>query len=349
MHPVPRPRVSIGLPVHNGAKYLAAAIESILHQTYGDFELIISDNASSDETADICKGFASSDSRITYFRQDRNIGAGPNHNYCARRASGEYFRWASDDDLIEPEYLARCVAALEADREAVLCHSVTRIIGDKGEALVALLPGLDSPRPSDRLAAIILKPHWCVDVFGVIRTSALVETNLMSGYFGGDKALLAELALRGRFLRIPEPLFINRDHPRRSMRAVPFHERQAFHDTSSARMRVTHWALYTDFWRAVERHVRDRDEKIRCYGHLVRWWFANFHLVRIFLDVLYVTIPGFAEPMYRLREVYHNRGIGSARKSKKENGPDVPRQKPVPRRNSPRRLDTSGAHRLAFR
>ena len=214
---------------------------------------------------------------------------------------------------MEPEYLAKCVAALESDRDAVLCHSVTRIIGDRGESLVAHLAGVDAARPSERFAAIILKPHWCVDIFGVMRTSALLKTNLISGYYGGDKTLLAELSLLGRFLRIPEPLFINRDHPGRSMRAVPFNKRQQFWDTSTVRQRVTHWALYTDYWRAVGRHVRDRDEKMRCYGQLLRWWFANLHAVRLSLDVVFTRIPAAAAPMYRLRNAYHKRGIGAGK------------------------------------
>lgn len=314
MTAAPRPRITIGLPVYNGSKYLAAAIDSILAQTFRDFELVISDNASTDATREICLGYAAKDHRITYLRQDHNIGAGPNHNFCARRATGEYFRWASHDDLMEPEYLAKCVAVLDANPDAVLCHSKTRIIGDKGETFAVHLEGLDAPRPSDRFAAIILKPHWCVEMFGVIRTRALLQTHLMSGYFGGDKTMLAELALLGRFLHVPEPLFVNRDHPQRSLRAVPFHKRQEFHDTANARRRVTHWALYTDYWRAVRQYVRVPAEKTRCYGHLARWWFSNLNMVRLPLDLVYAYVPGIAGPMFRLREMYHARGIGSVKR-----------------------------------
>jgi glycosyltransferase involved in cell wall biosynthesis len=306
------PRVSIGLPVFNGERFLAAAIESVLKQTYQDLELILSDNASSDVTADICREFAARDGRVRYFRQDHNVGAGPNHNTCAEQARGEYFRWASDDDLMEPDYLTKCVAALEANPDAVLCHSLTRIIGERGESFATRLTGVDSPRPSDRFAAVILKPHWCVEVYGVMRRSALLKTHLIGDYFSGDKTLLAELALLGRFLHVPEPLFLNRDHAGRSLRAVPFHERQAFHNPASPRLRVTHWALYVDYWRAVDRLLTARSEKMRCYAHLARWWFCNMHLARLSLDLLYVTLPGAAAPMYRLRGLYHRRGIGSA-------------------------------------
>jgi len=307
-----KPKVSIGLPVYNGSKFLAEAFQSALSQTYDNFELIVSDNASTDATADICKSFASKDGRITYHRHDRNMGAGPNHNWVARRASGKYFKWASDDDLMEPQYLEKCVAALERAPDAVLCQSVTRIVSESGESIATHLAHLDSARASDRFAAIILKPHWCVEVLGVIRTSALARTNLEADYFGGDKTLLAELALLGPFLQVPEPLFINRDHPGRSMRAVPFHKRHEFH-TSNKKARVVHWALYTDYWRAVGRHVAAGEERLRCYAHLLRWWFTNMHALRVSLDLVCVTMPGVAAPMFRLRQLYHSRGIGSSR------------------------------------
>ena len=305
------PRVSIGLPTFDGERYLAAAIESILGQTYGDFELIVSDNASTDGTAAICRDFAARDRRVVCFRQERNLGQGPNHNFCVGRARGEYFRWAADDDLLEPQYLEKCVARLEADPGAVLCHSATRIVGERGESIAGHLPGLDAARPSDRFAAIVLRPHWCVEMYGVIRTGALRRTNLMSGYFGGDKTLLAELALLGRFLHVPEPLFLNRDHPGRSLRAVPFQKRQEFHDTAHTRRRVTHWALYTDYWRAVLRHVGDPAERRRCERKLLRWWFTNLHAVRLAADAA-CLIPGVAAPLFRLREAYHRAGIGAA-------------------------------------
>lgn len=308
-----RPKVSVGLPVYNGAQFLAGAIESILNQTFRDLELVISDNASTDATPDICREFAARDGRIRYFRQDHNLGAGPNHNFCARQAVGEYYRWASHDDLLEPEYLARCVAVLDANPDAVLCHTRTRIIGDKGETFAVHLAGLDAPRPSERFGAIILKPHWCVEVFGLMRASALARTHLESNYYGGDKTLLAELALLGRFLHVPEPLFVNRDHAGRSMRAVPFHQRQAFHNTGDARQRVTHWALYTDYWRAVDRLVPDRAERARCYGKLLEWWFVNLHALRLGLDVVFAVAPGVAGTMYRLRDAYHHRAIGSVK------------------------------------
>src|SRR5919112_5909956 len=103
-----RPRVTIGLPVYNGERFLEQALDGLLAQTFTDFELIISDNASTDRTPEICQAYAARDSRIRYVRQPENIGAGPNHNILVPMARGEYFKWASHDDLYDPDLVAKC-------------------------------------------------------------------------------------------------------------------------------------------------------------------------------------------------------------------------------------------------
>jgi glycosyltransferase involved in cell wall biosynthesis len=122
------PTVSIGLPVRNGAHYVAEAIESILAQTFADFELIISDNASSDATASICESYAARDRRIRCYRHPHNLGASYNFNFVFRRATGAHFKWAAHDDVIRPTFLERTLAALEADPEAVLCQSLVQVV-----------------------------------------------------------------------------------------------------------------------------------------------------------------------------------------------------------------------------
>ena len=116
------PRVSIGLPVFNGERYLARAIESVLGQDFRDLELIVCDNASTDRTPEICAAYARRDARVRYFRNPRNLGAGPNYDRCFRLARGEYFKWAAHDDRLAPDYLSRTVAALDAAPEAVPGH-----------------------------------------------------------------------------------------------------------------------------------------------------------------------------------------------------------------------------------
>ena len=134
----PAPRLSIGLAVYNGEIYLADSLDALLGQSYEDFELIISDNASTDGTADICRRYAKQDSRIRYIRQPRNIGLAPNHNFVFRQARGELFKWASHDDLYARDLLQCCVDALDENRHVVLAHSWTATIDGSGTVVRSL-------------------------------------------------------------------------------------------------------------------------------------------------------------------------------------------------------------------
>src|SRR5215212_10104103 len=107
------PRVTVGIPVYNGAKYLGQAIESVLAQTFADFELIICDNASTDATAAIALDYAARDPRVRYARNRENLGVGRNFNRLIELGMGQYFKWLAADDVIAPEFLERCVEALD--------------------------------------------------------------------------------------------------------------------------------------------------------------------------------------------------------------------------------------------
>ena len=125
-------RVSLALPVHNGAKYLEEALRSLVGQTYSDFELNITDNASTDATQEICESFALGDKRIAYCRLPKNIGAGPNFNLAFGSAHGKFFKWCAHDDLISPNFVERCVATLESRSDAALAYGRTQCIDEKG-------------------------------------------------------------------------------------------------------------------------------------------------------------------------------------------------------------------------
>jgi glycosyltransferase involved in cell wall biosynthesis len=263
-----RPTLSIGLPVYNGATFLAEAIESILAQTFPDFELVISDNASTDQTPEICRRYAAADGRIRYYRQETNIGAARNYNVVFQRSSGKYFKWAAHDDLIRPTFLARCVAALEADPEAVLCHSIVEIADGAGarEIYDHAAFGTGRPRQSDRLAAR-LRARRCTEVFGVIRRDALHATAPIADHVGSDRTLLIELALRGRFIGIPEILFVNRDHPERfTRRHRTLHAQAAWYSAARPHRRILRtWIMYETSLDLVGRLVAPPAERRRCY------------------------------------------------------------------------------------
>lgn len=229
------PPVTIGLPVYNGANYVAEAIESVRAQTYSDFELVISDNASTDATEEICRDFAERDNRIRYCRQEQNCGAAANFNRTFELARGKYFKWLAHDDAIAPHYLTRTVDVLDQEPAAVLCHSKTSIIDRAGELVVdesdetrlwklqglslenerTRLQHVSSPHPHKRYTGVLLYSIRNHELFGVIRRCTMRKTNLHGAYCGGEKVFLAELSLRGAFHEVDEILSFSRWHPER--------------------------------------------------------------------------------------------------------------------------------------
>lgn len=214
------PHVSIGLPVYNGEPFLEATLDSLLAQTYPDFELIISDNASTDRTERICRAYAAKDRRIVYQRNEKNLGAAWNYNRVFELSRGEYFKWAAADDLCAPDFLQRCTEILAREPRVVVCYAKTKIIDAQGEILRDDDNGLNlqAPTARQRFLQLMRSLGECNAVFGVIRSPILKRTRLIGNYIASDSCLLAELSLHGRIFEIPEYLFFRRDHPMASSR-----------------------------------------------------------------------------------------------------------------------------------
>lgn len=206
------PRVSIGLPVYNGAAYLEQSIRSVLDQTYTDLELIISDNASTDGTVAIIERLAAKDARIVFLQNDENRGAAWNYNAVFTAATGEFFRWHAHDDWFEPGLIAALVVALDSNPDAVLAHSWTRFVDDDGAFIREFHDdlGATDARPRRRLAEIVRRLTFCNAVFGLIRRTTLADTALIASFPGSDVSLLYELAVRGQFKVVPELLYVRR-------------------------------------------------------------------------------------------------------------------------------------------
>jgi glycosyltransferase involved in cell wall biosynthesis len=271
------PRLSIGLPVYNGERYVAESIEALLGQTYTDFELIISDNASTDDTGDICRRYEKEDSRVSYFRQPHNIGLAPNHNFVVEAARGELFKWAANDDLYGRELLERCVEALDEHRDVVLAHSWTARIDSDGNVTQAYEYPMNtfSARAPERFRSILFDSGGDDD-YGVVRIDVLKRTAMKESYHHADHTIIAELGLHGRFYQVPEWLYFRREHPGQSGHAT-MRSRCATMDPRRAdRWRHPAARLYSEYiWgyiagiRRAPLSVRDRHE---CYGHLTQWF-----------------------------------------------------------------------------
>ena len=267
------PLVSIGLPVYNGENYLAEALDSLLAQTYTHFELIISDNASTDRTPEICQVYAARDVRIRYYRNGENLGAAANYNRVFALSSGKYFKWAAHDDVHAPEMLEQCMEVLERDESIVLCHTKTVIIDEHGKPYLNYLAKLDtmSDRPSLRFRETIGE-HWCYQVFGVFRSSVLEHTRLIDRYSDSDRVLLAELALRGRVHEVPRILFFRRDHPETSTRRyVSIGDRMAWFDPKARPgVCLAYWLKFKGYLSAISRAPLSRRERFLTYVQLSR-------------------------------------------------------------------------------
>jgi hypothetical protein len=268
------PPVTIGLPVYNGKNYLGPALESLLAQTFGDWELILSDNGSTDGTEAICREFAARDRRIRYLREPTNRGAAWNFNRVFRLNRSPLFRWAAHDDLCSPELLERCLAALRANPRAVLAHPRTRIIGPEGEPLgeYGIRLRTDSPDPAVRFHDCICVDHACFPIFGLIRADRLRRTPLMGAFAGSDRNLLAELALHGPFVEVPETLFLRRDHPGTSTRRFPSaKERMAWFRSDSRIALAPTLRRAWGYWQTLDRVPLGPRDRLACLGVLGKW------------------------------------------------------------------------------
>jgi glycosyltransferase involved in cell wall biosynthesis len=269
------PHVTVGMPVHQGERFVDEAIRSIRAQTFTDLELVISDNGSTDGTQSICRAHAAEDPRVVYHRSEVNRGAAWNYSRLVGLARGRYFKWASHDDLLRPEYLERCVATLEADPDVVLCQTGAAAIDSDGNEVGRWPPNANASdgRPSQRFADILFREGPCFPVFGLIRQEVLKRTGLLGAYNAHDRPLMAELALHGRYAHVPEVLFLNREHPERSIRAYRGpRERIAWFDPAmEGRVVYFYPRLVLEYHRAVVRSGVPVEELIRAEALLAAW------------------------------------------------------------------------------
>lgn len=272
------PRLTVGLPVYNSEQYVAESIESLLGQSYTDFELVISDNASTDDTPGICQRYAKQDGRIRYYRQPKNVGLAPNHNFCATQARGDLFKWAAGDDLYHRDLLSRCVEVLDERPEVVLVHSYTALIDAESNMYRATAYSLatSASRPSDRFGSL-LHGNGGDDDGGVIRRTALLQTAMKNSYHHADRTTITELALYGPFYHVPEWMYFRRDHPDRAERAYPGARARC---ANMDPRRANPWLhpiprlLGEYLWAyiaMIQKAPLSPAERRACYSHLVTW------------------------------------------------------------------------------
>jgi glycosyltransferase involved in cell wall biosynthesis len=270
------------MPVYNGERYIEEALDSFLSQTCEDFELIISDNASTDGTEAICRAYALQDERIRFYPNRSNRGAAWNFNNVFKLARGEYFKWAAHDDFVAPACLERCLEVLEADAGIVVSYPKTIVVDEESRPVSTFEDKLHlpDPRPSTRFWRYLKTyhhPRQCHPVFGLIRSDTLRKTSLIGNYVGSDRVLLGELVLRGKIIEIDERLFYSRFHPQSSVRAYPeYRDRVIWFDPRKrGKLQMLRWILLREYLGAIDRTPMAWDEKVQCYSQMSFWCLRN--------------------------------------------------------------------------
>lgn len=285
-------KVSLGMPVYNGERYLEETFDSILAQTYRDFELVISDNGSTDRTQEICESYATKDGRVKYHRNARNIGIAPNFNKVFDLCSGEYFKWTDYDDILAPEFLEKCVQGLERHPSAACCYPKTRLIDDKGDKIKDFDPpeNASSAHAHLRFKSMILDPdHIVSQASGLMRASLVGKTVMHGSYPCSDEVFLAHLSLLGDFIELPDRLFYYRIHAKQSTKGVKASERSRvyFFDTSlQGKVVLIKWLYFKDCVTAIHTSPIASSQRIMCYLYMLRWIFVIKNLRSISKDIL---------------------------------------------------------------
>jgi glycosyltransferase involved in cell wall biosynthesis len=270
-----RARLTIGLPVYNGERYLAQAIDSLLRQTFTDLVLIVSDNGSTDATEEICRSWTRHDPRVRYHRSNDNRGAAWNFNRVFELADSPYFKWAAHDDLYAPDCVERCIEVLDRNPRAILAYPQSYVIDDDGEITGTYREPANATaaRPHERFQAVVRNSGNCHMLFGVVRRDVLRLTQLHGPYPASDVLLIAELALRGELHEVGKPLFYWRDHRRKPQRLHPTDDALAvFYDPRNAgKTSMRHWTHLARYVHTVARVPLPLGERLRCAVVVLKW------------------------------------------------------------------------------
>jgi glycosyltransferase involved in cell wall biosynthesis len=275
--------VSIGLPVYNGEQYLERTLEATLNQTFRDFELIVSDNASTDSTAEICERFARADDRVRLIRQQQNVGVNANHAIVYREARGEYFRWANADDVPSSGLLEHAVDTLRRNKDVVVYIPDTVNVDADGAPLRRFPCNLNlrTDNVAERAEAVLTRSYQMVFAEGLIRRTILASTSCRWDYIGWDFVLLLELALRGQFANVEGPLLARRIHEESATLATRSRKkvRQWVDPTMRATFLMPHWRWTAERVRAVLNAPISAKDRTRVLRYVLRhaWWARHAH------------------------------------------------------------------------
>jgi glycosyltransferase involved in cell wall biosynthesis len=207
-----KPLVSIGMPVYNSEQFIRHSLDSLLEQDYENFELIISDNVSTDRTQEICKEYQAKDKRVIYFWNEKNLGSVQNFDQLINLGRGKYFMWARSSDLWHKSFISQCASLLEKDSNIILAYPNAARIDSEGKILENSLDQMDT-----RCMTLIQRYKYVFDnvycgnmVYGLIRRKLLIRSGSYKNLIWGDRIFLSKLALWGSFAQVEDTLQFRR-------------------------------------------------------------------------------------------------------------------------------------------
>jgi glycosyltransferase involved in cell wall biosynthesis len=254
------------------------SIESLLAQTYRDFVLVISDNASTDGTAKICQEYAAADPRVRYFRNEVNIGNPRNFNRVAELTTTPYLKWSTADDYWAASFLERALEVMERDPSLALCYPQATLVDAEGKNPVNYddVLHLVQEDPADRFLSVISKIKLAHQHLGLIRMAHLKRTHPLRLHLSSDINLLAELSLYGKFCELPHRLFFRRFHKdsgswkRGRADRDPDHDAKRYYAAGASRFPFQTWNCELGFFSAVNSSPLPLASKLRIYRHLAK-------------------------------------------------------------------------------
>ncbi len=263
------PLLSFAIPIRNGEKVLPKLLDSLLAQDFTNFEIVISDNASTDRTLEVCQKYVQQDSRVRYHRNPENIGLNANFNLLIELARGKYMRWIGGDDRLEPDYARKCIAALSTRPDVIGVTTYQDFVDDQGNRDYREYTGrrLDYPqayRRYGRMLWFMVNDYRYIDpIYTMVRRDVLLQIGGHRAVLSADQVLAVEMSLGGAFTHVPECLAhrgwkFGNDMPREKLL------RQNFHQDYEKVRRQTYLNTLAAFWAPVMRMQMSWWEKLLC-------------------------------------------------------------------------------------
>ncbi|MBI1280622.1 MAG: glycosyltransferase [Anaerolineaceae bacterium] len=290
-----QPFVSIGLPIYNAERLVRRAIDTLLAQDYPNFELIICDNNSTDDTWNICQEYQSNDSRIRLYRNSTNIGASANFERVFSLATGEYFVWTAHDDWWEPTFISKCVAKLQAHPDSPLCHVLHVEVDEVAGESRAINYPVDLENPSVWQRTYNLLTAWPmpnVYIYGIFRREMLNSLMPVVNITGGDTVLLLKAVQLGVIVGVDETL--HKYSVGRRGRGLRLYIQQFAPNISQWRTLTWDWQLFFILAKLSQTgapNLRSRLSGISAAASLVHRYTGWPLSIKMILNILYILMP----------------------------------------------------------